>query len=86
MVAAVWGGRKGRGRCLFFFFPGVCSVFQCHEACIAIYSSMDNKKLSHWVVVSVISMLFCLLIYSLTGKLLSFHIGPAAPTLFRLGY
>uniref|UniRef100_A0A8C0GQY1 Solute carrier family 38 member 8 n=1 Tax=Chelonoidis abingdonii TaxID=106734 RepID=A0A8C0GQY1_CHEAB len=42
-------------------------VFQCHEACIAIYSSMHNKKLSLWIVVSVLSMLFCLLIYSLTG-------------------
>lgn len=46
----------------------VC-VLQCHEACIAIYSSMENKKLSHWVIMSVISMFFCLLIYTLTGEL-----------------
>uniref|UniRef100_A0A670IN59 Solute carrier family 38 member 8 n=1 Tax=Podarcis muralis TaxID=64176 RepID=A0A670IN59_PODMU len=48
-------------------FSNISSVFQCHEACITIYSSMSNKKLSHWIVVSVMSMLFCLLIYSLTG-------------------
>uniref|UniRef100_A0A8D2KSG5 Solute carrier family 38 member 8 n=1 Tax=Varanus komodoensis TaxID=61221 RepID=A0A8D2KSG5_VARKO len=47
--------------------PDTRPLFQCHEACVAIYSSMGNKKLSHWVVVSVTSMLFCLLIYSLTG-------------------
>ncbi|KPP66720.1 hypothetical protein Z043_114750 [Scleropages formosus] len=39
----------------------------CHEASVAIYSSMENKTLSHWVLVSVVSMFFCLLIYSLTG-------------------
>ncbi|XP_067275908.1 putative sodium-coupled neutral amino acid transporter 8a isoform X1 [Pseudorasbora parva] len=39
----------------------------CHEACIAVYSSMENRKLSHWVFISVVSMLICLLIYSLTG-------------------
>uniref|UniRef100_A0A8C9RSH7 Solute carrier family 38 member 8 n=1 Tax=Scleropages formosus TaxID=113540 RepID=A0A8C9RSH7_SCLFO len=42
-------------------------VHQCHEASVAIYSSMENKTLSHWVLVSVVSMFFCLLIYSLTG-------------------
>nr|XP_020661810.1 putative sodium-coupled neutral amino acid transporter 8 [Pogona vitticeps] len=47
--------------------PTICFGFQCHEACVAIYSSMANRKLSHWVVVSVMSMLFCLLIYSLIG-------------------
>lgn len=40
---------------------------QCHEACIAIYSSMENQKLSHWVCISTLSMLFCLLVYTLTG-------------------
>ncbi|XP_054856223.1 putative sodium-coupled neutral amino acid transporter 8 [Eublepharis macularius] len=52
---------------MFSVIPTICFGFQCHEACIAIYSSMNNKKLSHWVLVSVVSMLFCLLIYSLTG-------------------
>lgn len=43
------------------------SPLQCHEACVAIYSSMRNQSFSHWVAVSVLSMLICLLIYSLTG-------------------
>lgn len=55
-------------------FSNISSVFQCHEACITIYSSMSNKKLSHWIVVSVMSMLFCLLIYSLTGKQAHFYL------------
>lgn len=45
----------------FFFLP------QCHEACIAIYSSMENQKISHWMFISVLSMFFCLLVYTLTG-------------------
>uniref|UniRef100_A0A4W5M6R5 Solute carrier family 38 member 8 n=1 Tax=Hucho hucho TaxID=62062 RepID=A0A4W5M6R5_9TELE len=52
---------------MFSVVPTICFGFQCHEACIAIYSSMENKKLSHWVIISVISMFFCLLIYTLTG-------------------
>ncbi|KAM3876596.1 putative sodium-coupled neutral amino acid transporter 8 [Diretmus argenteus] len=52
---------------MFSVVPTICFGFQCHEACIAIYSSMDNQKLSHWVIISVISMFFCLLIYTLTG-------------------
>lgn len=44
---------------------------QCHEACIAIYSSMENQKLSHWVVISMLSMMFCLIIYTLTGQFTS---------------
>ncbi|KAJ4947702.1 hypothetical protein JOQ06_009735 [Pogonophryne albipinna] len=47
--------------------PTICFGFQCHEACIAIYSSMENKKLLNWVIISVVSMFFCLLIYTLTG-------------------
>lgn len=47
--------------------PSPCAL-QCHEACVAIYSSMRNQSFSHWVVVSVLSMLICLLIYSLTGN------------------
>ncbi|XP_077420889.1 putative sodium-coupled neutral amino acid transporter 8 isoform X2 [Vanacampus margaritifer] len=52
---------------MFSVVPTICFGFQCHEACIAIYSSMENQKLTHWVVISVISMLFCLLVYTLTG-------------------
>ncbi|PKU43899.1 sodium-coupled neutral amino acid transporter 8 [Limosa lapponica baueri] len=47
--------------------PTICFGFQCHEACVAIYSSMRNQSFSHWVAVSVLSMLICLFIYSLTG-------------------
>uniref|UniRef100_A0A3Q0R1I4 Solute carrier family 38 member 8 n=1 Tax=Amphilophus citrinellus TaxID=61819 RepID=A0A3Q0R1I4_AMPCI len=52
---------------MFSVVPTICFGFQCHEACIAIYSSMENQKISHWVVISVLSMFFCLLMYTLTG-------------------
>uniref|UniRef100_A0A8C3KKB9 Solute carrier family 38 member 8 n=1 Tax=Calidris pygmaea TaxID=425635 RepID=A0A8C3KKB9_9CHAR len=52
---------------VFSVIPTICFGFQCHEACVAIYSSMRNQNFSHWVTVSVLSMLICLLIYSLTG-------------------
>uniref|UniRef100_A0A8B9V108 Solute carrier family 38 member 8 n=1 Tax=Anas zonorhyncha TaxID=75864 RepID=A0A8B9V108_9AVES len=52
---------------MFSVIPTICFGFQCHEACVAIYSSMRNQSFSHWVAVSVLSMLICLLIYSLTG-------------------
>ncbi|KAM9817225.1 putative sodium-coupled neutral amino acid transporter 8 [Neosynchiropus ocellatus] len=52
---------------MFSVVPTICFGFQCHEACIAIYSSMDNKGLMHWVFISVISMFFCVVIYTLTG-------------------
>ncbi|XP_033490671.1 putative sodium-coupled neutral amino acid transporter 8a [Epinephelus lanceolatus] len=51
----------------FSVIPTICFGFQCHEASIAIYSSMENQRLSHWVFISVVSMIFCLIIYSLTG-------------------
>ncbi|XP_059190366.1 putative sodium-coupled neutral amino acid transporter 8a [Centropristis striata] len=51
----------------FSVIPTICFGFQCHEASIAIYSSMENQRLSHWVFISVVSMIFCLVIYSLTG-------------------
>ncbi|XP_033373140.1 putative sodium-coupled neutral amino acid transporter 8 isoform X1 [Parus major] len=53
---------------IFSVIPTICFGFQCHEACVAIYSSMRNQSFSHWVTVSVLSMLICLLIYSLTGN------------------
>ncbi|XP_043993917.1 putative sodium-coupled neutral amino acid transporter 8 [Gambusia affinis] len=52
---------------MFSVVPTICFGFQCHEACIAIYSSMENQKLLHWVAISVLSMFFCLLTYTLTG-------------------
>ncbi|NXT85387.1 AVT2 protein, partial [Zapornia atra] len=52
---------------IFSVIPTICFGFQCHEACVAIYSSMRNQSFSHWVAISVLSMLICLLIYSLTG-------------------
>ncbi|KAL7866923.1 hypothetical protein AOLI_G00147370 [Acnodon oligacanthus] len=52
---------------MFSVVPTICFGFQCHEACIAIYSSMENKKITHWVFIAMVSMIFCLLIYTLTG-------------------
>ncbi|KAK6480115.1 putative sodium-coupled neutral amino acid transporter 8 [Huso huso] len=68
---------------MFSVIPTICFGFQCHEACIAIYSSMQNKRITHWVLISIISMLFCLLIYSLTGifGFLTFGEGVAADIL-----
>ncbi|MGH0118424.1 UNVERIFIED_CONTAM: hypothetical protein FKN15_023360 [Acipenser sinensis] len=68
---------------MFSVIPTICFGFQCHEACIAIYSSMQNKRITHWVLISIISMLFCLLIYSFTGifGFLTFGEGVAADIL-----
>uniref|UniRef100_A0A3Q2E9L0 Solute carrier family 38 member 8a n=1 Tax=Cyprinodon variegatus TaxID=28743 RepID=A0A3Q2E9L0_CYPVA len=52
---------------MFSVIPTICFGFQCHEASIAIYSSMENQRLSHWALISVVTMVICLLIYSLTG-------------------
>ncbi|XP_072241400.1 putative sodium-coupled neutral amino acid transporter 8a [Leuresthes tenuis] len=52
---------------VFSVIPTICFGFQCHEASIAIYSSMENQRLSHWVFVSAVAMIICLIIYSLTG-------------------
>uniref|UniRef100_A0A3B5AW83 Putative sodium-coupled neutral amino acid transporter 8 n=1 Tax=Stegastes partitus TaxID=144197 RepID=A0A3B5AW83_9TELE len=59
--------RIGSWASMFSVIPTICFGFQCHEASIAIYSSMENQRLSHWVFISVVSMIFCLIIYSLTG-------------------
>nr|XP_044998263.1 putative sodium-coupled neutral amino acid transporter 8 isoform X3 [Jaculus jaculus] len=48
-------------------FPTICFGFQCHEAAVSIYCSMRNQSLSHWTLVSGLSLLACLLVYSLTG-------------------
>ncbi|XP_025776686.1 putative sodium-coupled neutral amino acid transporter 8 [Puma concolor] len=39
----------------------------CHEAGVSIYCSMTHRSLSHWALVSVLSLLACCLVYSLTG-------------------
>ncbi|XP_051024687.1 LOW QUALITY PROTEIN: putative sodium-coupled neutral amino acid transporter 8 [Acomys russatus] len=52
---------------VFSVFPTICFGFQCHEAAVSIYCSMRNQNLSHWALVSVLSLLACCLIYSLTG-------------------
>lgn len=43
-------------------------VFQCHEAAVSVYCSMRHQSLCHWALVSVLSLLACCLVYSLTGK------------------
>ena len=64
-----WEGRCwGWGLSLHGVLAPSPHALQCHEACVAIYSSMHNQSFSHWVAVSVLSMLICLLIYSLTGN------------------
>ncbi|XP_003917294.2 putative sodium-coupled neutral amino acid transporter 8 isoform X1 [Papio anubis] len=52
---------------VFSVFPTICFGFQCHEAAVSIYCSMHKRSLSHWALVSVLSLLACCLIYSLTG-------------------
>ncbi|XP_046536330.1 putative sodium-coupled neutral amino acid transporter 8 isoform X2 [Equus quagga] len=51
---------------VFSVFPTICFGFQCHEAAVSIYCSMRNQRLSHWALVSVLSLLACCLVYSLT--------------------
>jgi len=43
-------------------------LLQCHEAAVSIYCSMRHQSLGHWALVSVLSLLACCLVYSLTGK------------------
>ncbi|XP_036896200.1 putative sodium-coupled neutral amino acid transporter 8 isoform X2 [Sturnira hondurensis] len=52
---------------VFSVFPTICFGFQCHEAAVSIYCSMGSQSLSHWALVSVLSLLACCLVYSLTG-------------------
>ncbi|XP_054553004.1 putative sodium-coupled neutral amino acid transporter 8 [Talpa occidentalis] len=52
---------------VFSVFPTICFGFQCHEAAVSIYCSMHNQGLLHWALVSVMSLLTCCLVYSLTG-------------------
>ncbi|NXU01261.1 AVT2 protein, partial [Buphagus erythrorhynchus] len=72
---------------IFSVIPTICFGFQCHEACVAIYSSMRNQSFSHWVTVSVLSMLICLLIYSLTAGLYGYlTFGEAAASDVLMSY
>ncbi|XP_046720604.1 putative sodium-coupled neutral amino acid transporter 8a isoform X2 [Silurus meridionalis] len=52
---------------IFSVIPTICFGFQCHECSVAIYSSLENKKLSNWVMISLLSMFICFIIYTLTG-------------------
>ncbi|KAM5262452.1 solute carrier family 38 member 8 [Ctenodactylus gundi] len=52
---------------VFTVFPTICFGFQCHEAAVSIYCSMGSPSLSRWAWVSVLSLLACCLVYSLTG-------------------
>ncbi|XP_045389175.1 putative sodium-coupled neutral amino acid transporter 8 [Lemur catta] len=51
----------------FSVFPTICFGFQCHEAAVSVYCSTRHRSLSRWALVSVLSLLACCLIYSLTG-------------------
>ncbi|KAM4800728.1 solute carrier family 38 member 8 [Urocitellus parryii] len=68
---------------VFSVFPTICFGFQCHEAAVSIYCSMRSQSLSHWALVSVLSLLSCCLIYSLTGAygFLTFGTGVSADIL-----
>ncbi|XP_020023984.2 solute carrier family 38 member 8 [Castor canadensis] len=52
---------------VFSVFPTICFGFQCHEAAVSIFCSMHRRSLSHWALLSVLSLLSCFLVYSLTG-------------------
>ncbi|XP_041506810.1 putative sodium-coupled neutral amino acid transporter 8 [Microtus oregoni] len=52
---------------VFSVFPTICFGFQCHEAAVSIYCSMRNQSLSHWALISGLSLLACCLVYALTG-------------------
>ncbi|KAJ8785880.1 hypothetical protein J1605_006840 [Eschrichtius robustus] len=48
-------------------FLRIIRVEHCHEAAVSIYCSMRHQSLGHWALVSVLSLLACCLVYSLTG-------------------
>ncbi|KAB0350243.1 hypothetical protein FD754_015100 [Muntiacus muntjak] len=68
---------------VFSVFPTICFGFQCHEAAVSIYCSMCHQSLGHWALVSVLSLLACCLVYSLTGVygFLTFGTGVSADIL-----
>ncbi|XP_056272869.1 putative sodium-coupled neutral amino acid transporter 8a isoform X1 [Pseudoliparis swirei] len=66
-IAPLYASGIGSWSSMFSVIPTICFGFQCHEASVTIYSSMENQRLSHWVFISVVSMVFCLVVYSLIG-------------------
>ncbi|KAJ3596849.1 hypothetical protein NHX12_003249 [Muraenolepis orangiensis] len=66
-ISPIYSGGITSWASMFSVIPTICFGFQCHEASIAIFSSMENQRLSHWVFISVVSMVICLIIYTLTG-------------------
>ncbi|XP_013887784.1 putative sodium-coupled neutral amino acid transporter 8 isoform X2 [Austrofundulus limnaeus] len=66
-MAPLFSSGSGSWASAFSVIPTICFGFQCHEASIAIYSNMEDRRLSHWVCVSVAAMIICFIIYSLTG-------------------
>uniref|UniRef100_A0A8B9GYQ6 Solute carrier family 38 member 8b n=1 Tax=Astyanax mexicanus TaxID=7994 RepID=A0A8B9GYQ6_ASTMX len=57
--------------------PTICFGFQV---------TLFNKKISHWVFISVMSMIFCLLIYTLTGVFGFLTFGPLVASDILMSY
>uniref|UniRef100_A0A3B5PWI6 Solute carrier family 38 member 8 n=1 Tax=Xiphophorus maculatus TaxID=8083 RepID=A0A3B5PWI6_XIPMA len=51
---------------MFSVVPTICFGFQVRSSSTT-FNSMENQKLLHWTAISVLSMFFCLLTYTLTG-------------------
>ncbi|XP_053479127.1 putative sodium-coupled neutral amino acid transporter 8a [Ictalurus furcatus] len=66
-LSPLYNSGMGFWASIFSVIPTICFGFQCHECCVAIYSSLENKKLSNWVIISLLSMFICLVVYTLTG-------------------
>ncbi|XP_062860398.1 putative sodium-coupled neutral amino acid transporter 8a [Trichomycterus rosablanca] len=52
---------------IFNILPTICFGFQCHEGSVAIYSSLENKKLLNWSIISLVSMVICFVLYTIIG-------------------
>ncbi|XP_028814686.1 putative sodium-coupled neutral amino acid transporter 8a [Denticeps clupeoides] len=66
-IAPIYSSGVSSWASVFSVFPTICFAFQVHESTIAVFSNMENKKLSHLVFISVVSMFICLVFYSITG-------------------
>ncbi|CAL8262306.1 unnamed protein product [Merluccius merluccius] len=66
-IGPIYSGGITSWSSMLSVIPTICFGFQCHEASITIFSSMENQRLSNWVFISVVSMIICLIIYTLTG-------------------
>uniref|UniRef100_A0A8C2KKJ7 Solute carrier family 38 member 8a n=1 Tax=Cyprinus carpio TaxID=7962 RepID=A0A8C2KKJ7_CYPCA len=62
LLIFLWAFKKAGG-----IHSAVTVEMASSSVCITVYSSIENRKLSHWVFISVVSMFICLIIYSLTG-------------------